>query len=79
MTDEEIRPYLGKPARVTLADGGVLAGVLEESGDHGHGHRHYEVVSDPIRQGEAPVREVVHGGNQIVTIEDASSDPAARL
>ena len=79
MTDQEIQPYVGKPVRVTLADGRVIAGVLRSSEDHGHGHKHYAIVSDPIREGEPPVREVVHGGDQIVTIEDASGDPSATL
>ncbi len=77
MTDKEIEPYLGKPVRVTLADRRVLAGVLHASDDHGHGHRHYAISSDPIAEGGAPVWELVHGGDQIATIEDASGDPAA--
>ncbi len=77
MTDQEIQPYLGKPVRVTLADQRVLAGVLLGSDDHGHGHVHYAVVSDPIREGEQPARQLIHGGDQIATIEDASGDPAA--
>ncbi|MBV8636587.1 MAG: hypothetical protein JO322_00750 [Candidatus Eremiobacteraeota bacterium] len=81
MTDEEIKPYVGKPVRVTLADRRVLAGVLRASGDEGHGHLHYAVVSDPVVAGEGrePVQEIIHGGDQIVDIEDASGDPAARL
>jgi len=77
MTDQEIRPYLGKPVRVTLADRRVLAGVLRSADAEGHHHDHYMVVSDPIRRGEPPVAELIHGGDQIVTIEDASGDPAA--
>jgi len=77
MTDQEIAPYLGKPVRVTLADGRLFAGVLRAGDDHGHGHRHYEVVSDPIRAGDRPAREMIHGGDQIATISDASGDPAA--
>jgi hypothetical protein len=79
MTDQEIHPYIGKPVRITLADRRVIAGVLHASDDHGHGHKHYAVVSDPIREGEPPVRELVHGGDQITTIEDASGDAAATL
>ena len=81
MTDEEIQPYVGKPVRVTLADRRVLAGVLRVSSGEGHGHAHYAVLSDPVvaGQGREPVKEVIHGGDQIVDIEDASSDPAARL
>ena len=77
MTDQEIEPYLGKPVRVTLADSRVLAGVLHAGDEHGHGHRHYESVSDPIREGERPARQLIHGGDQIATIDDASGDPAA--
>ncbi|HTA55861.1 MAG TPA: hypothetical protein VK755_14050 [Candidatus Acidoferrales bacterium] len=77
MTDQEIKPFLGRPVRVTLADRRVLAGVLHASDESGHGHRHYAIVSDAIREGERPVREVIHGGDQIATIEDASGDPAA--
>ena len=77
MTDQEIKPYLGKAVRVTLADRRVLAGVLFASDESGHGHRHYVVVSDAIREGGQPARELIHGGDQIATIEDASGDPAA--
>jgi hypothetical protein len=77
MTDKEIQPFVGKPVRATLADGRVLAGVLHAGDDHGHGHRHYVIASDPIREGGQPVRELIHGGDQIATIEDASGDPAA--
>jgi hypothetical protein len=77
MTDQEIQPYVGKPVRATLADGRVLAGVLHAAGDHGHGHQHYEIVSDPIREGGHPARKFIHGGDQIATLEDASGDPAA--
>ena len=78
MTDQEIKPYVGKPVRVTLADGSIAAGTLHAGDDHGHGHVHYAVVSDPVRQGGAPVEFVIHGGDQIATIEDASNDPAAK-
>jgi hypothetical protein len=77
MTDQEIKPYLGKAVRVTLADRRVLAGVLHASDESGHGHRHYAIVSDAIRKGGHVAREVIHGGDQIATIEDASGDPAA--
>lgn len=77
MTDQEIKPFLGKAVRVTLADRRVIAGVLHASPESEHGHRHYAVVSDPIREGGNAVRELIHGGDQIVMIEDASGDPAA--
>ncbi len=38
---------------------------------------HYAVVSDPIKKGGEPVVEMLHGGDQITDIEDASDDPAA--
>jgi hypothetical protein len=77
MTDDEVKPWLGKPVRVTLADGRVLAGTLHADEGHGHGHTHYAVVSDPVVEGGRPVTEVVHGSAQITVVEDASSDPAA--
>ena len=77
MTDDEVQPWVGKPVRVTLADGRVLAGTLHADEGHGHGHTHYAVVSDPVEEGEKPVTEVVHGAAQITVIEDASDDPAA--
>jgi hypothetical protein len=77
MTDAEIKPFVGKPIRMTLADGRVLAGTLHSHGDEGHGHVHYAIVSDPIKAGGEPVVEMLHGGDQITVIEDASNDPAA--
>jgi hypothetical protein len=78
MTDQEVVAYNGKPVRITLADGTVLAGTLHAHGDAGgHGHMHYAVVSDPIVKGGEPVVEMLHGAARIVTIEDASDDPAA--
>ncbi len=77
MTDSEIKPYVGSAVRVTLADGRILAGTLHSHGDEGHGHVHYAVVSDPVAQGGEPVVEVIHGGDHITEIEDASGDPAA--
>ena len=77
MTDDEVRPFIHKPVRVTLDDGRVLAGTLHEDGSHGHGHGHYAVVSDPIREGQDKVTETIHGAERITTIEDAADDPAA--
>jgi hypothetical protein len=79
MTEAEIEPYLGRPVRVTLADGQIFAGVLHADTSHGHGHVHYAVVSAPVRDGGHDVQTVIHGGDQIATIEDASDDPAATL
>jgi hypothetical protein len=77
MTDEELKPYVGKPVRLTLADGRLLAGTLHADAGHGHGHMHYAVVSDPILAGGEKVQEVLHGAEQVTQVEDASSDPAA--
>jgi len=80
MTDQELAPYVGKAVRVTLADGRLVAGTLhaDDADDaHGHGHSHYAIVSDPIREGDQKVREVLHGGDAVVSVEDASDDPAA--
>jgi hypothetical protein len=78
MTDDEIAPFVGKPVRITLADGRVLAGTLHGHGDAGHhGHSHYEVVSDPVQRGGEKVREMIHGGGRIATIQPAPDDPAA--
>jgi hypothetical protein len=77
MTIEEMTPFVGKPVRVTMADGRILAGTLHSHGDEGHGHVHYAVVSDPIEEGGEPVVEVIHGSEQITEVADASDDPAA--
>jgi hypothetical protein len=79
MTDDEVRPWLGKPVRVTLDDGTVLAGTLhgDDTHGHGHGHDHYSIVSDAVREGGDKVAQVVHGAGRITVIEDASDDPAA--
>ncbi|MBV8580951.1 MAG: hypothetical protein JOZ86_09965 [Candidatus Eremiobacteraeota bacterium] len=77
MTEEEVQPYLGKPVRVYLDDGKVLAGTLHSYSNTGHSHAHYEVVSDPVQQGGQMVSETIHGAGRINQIEDASNDPAA--
>jgi hypothetical protein len=77
MTDQEVQPYVGKPVRVTLADGRVIAGTLHLDHGHGHGHAHYLIASDPVKPGGEKVREMFHGPQTFVTIEDASGDPAA--
>jgi len=77
MTEDEVKPFVGKAVRITLDDGRVLAGTLHADDSHGHGHAHYAVVSDPIREGGEMVTEVVHGASRITTIDDASNDPAA--
>jgi hypothetical protein len=80
MTDDEVRPWIGKPVRVTLDDGRVIAGTLHSEDDahgHGHGHGHYLVASDPVAEGGEKVVEVIHGAQRITVIDDASDDPAA--
>jgi hypothetical protein len=77
MTDEEVQPYVGKPVRLTLDDGRVLAGTLHADASGGHGHTHYAVVSDPVQEGGQPVRAVIHGAGRITVIDDAADDPAA--
>ncbi len=77
MTDQEVQPYVGKPVRLTLDDGRVLAGTLHADDAHGHGHAHYAVVSAPVQEGGKPVSEVIHGAGRITVIEDAAGDPAA--
>lgn len=77
MTEAEIRPWVGKAVRVTLDDGKILAGTLHQEDAHGHGHAHYAVVSDAVREGGQKVREMIHGADRITTIDDASGDPAA--
>ena len=77
MTEEEVRPFVGKPVRLTLDDGRVLAGTLHAEDGHGHGHAHYAVVSDPVREGGDKVKAMIHGAERITVIEDASGDPAA--
>jgi hypothetical protein len=77
MTDTEVRPWVGKPVRATLADGRIIAGTLHADDAHGHGHTHYVIASDPVRSGEREVREVIHGAASFVEISDASGGPAA--
>ena len=77
MTDQEVHPFVGKPVRVTLADGRILAGTLHAEDTHGHGHAHYAVVSDAVQKGGEKVTEMLHGAGQITEIADASNDPAA--
>jgi hypothetical protein len=77
MTNDEVQPYVGKAVRLTRSDGSVLAGTLHAAGAHGHGHNHYQVVSDPIEDGGQKVSVLLHGAELIDQIEDASNDPAA--
>jgi hypothetical protein len=77
MTDDEVQPYVGQAVRLTRSDGTVLAGTLHAAGAHGHGHTHYQVVSDPIEEGGQKVSVLIHGAELITQIQDASNDPAA--
>jgi hypothetical protein len=77
MTDEEVQPWVGKAVRVTLSDASLVAGTLHAEGGGGHGHTHYMVVSDPIREGGQKISQLIHGAELITNIEDASGDPAA--
>lgn len=72
MTDEELRPYLNRPVRLTLDDGRVLAGRLTRDAAGGQ----YTVSSAPLRQNEERVVEEVLA-RRITTIEEAFDDPAA--
>jgi hypothetical protein len=78
MTDSEVRPWVGKAVRATLADGRIIAGTLHAEDTHGHGHAHYILVSDGVRPGDGKVQEMLHGAESFVEIADASDDPAAR-
>jgi hypothetical protein len=77
MTDDEVQVWIGKPVRVTLTDASIVAGTLHGEDGHGHGHKHYIVVSDPIKKGDDKVKVLIHGAELITDIEDASDDPAA--
>jgi hypothetical protein len=77
MTEQEVSPYVGRAVRVSLDDGRILAGTLHADDGGGHGHKHYVIVSAPVREGAQPVREVLHGSQRITEIKDASDDPAA--
>ncbi|MFN2448737.1 MAG: hypothetical protein ABR508_02950 [Candidatus Baltobacteraceae bacterium] len=77
MSEEEVAPFVGKPVRLTLADGRVLAGTLHADEGTGHGHMHYIVASAAVEEGGKPATEVLHGASNITDIADASDDPAA--
>ncbi|MDB5458235.1 MAG: hypothetical protein JWP92_3820 [Caulobacter sp.] len=77
MTEEEVQAFVGKPVRVSLSDGSLVAGTLHAESGHGHGHTHFLVVSDPVKAGGEKVRQLIHGAALITQIEDASDDPAA--
>ncbi|MGZ3497168.1 MAG: hypothetical protein ACXWNK_14815 [Vulcanimicrobiaceae bacterium] len=72
MIEEELRPYLNRPVRLTLDDGRVLAGRLAQDPAGGQ----YTVSSAPLRQNEGRIVEEVLP-RRITTIEEAFDDPAA--
>jgi len=65
MTESEIRPWLERWVRVTLADGRIFAGKL------GHQGTHYTVTTPAPDKRERDVVEKIHSGDQITTIEAA--------
>lgn len=65
MTDSEIRPWLERWVRVTLADGRIFAGKLAQHGSH------YSVTTPPPDKREREVVEKM-SGDQITTIEAAT-------
>ena len=65
MTDAEIRPWVNKWVRVTLADRRVLAGKLTHHGSH------YTVTTPAPDRHEKEAVEKIESGGQIATIEDA--------
>ena len=71
MTDHEVKPFVGRAVRVTLADGRILAGTLHREADTKADSNAYLVVSD------APVEARIEEADRITQIEDAANDPAA--
>lgn len=65
MTDAELKPWLHKWVRVTLADGRVLAGKLAHTGSH------YTVTTPPPDKRERETVETIQSGDQIATVQDA--------
>lgn len=65
MTETEIRPWLDRWVRVTLADGRVIAGKLSQE------DRHYKIMTPAPDKREKDAVEKIHSGDQIATIEAA--------
>ena len=65
MTDAEIKPWIGKWVRATLADGRVLAGRLDHTGPQ------YAITTPAADKREQDTVEKIHSGDQIATIEPA--------
>lgn len=72
MTEEEVRPYVGKPVRITLDDGCVLTGTLYAH--DADGHTHYAAISDPGRGESSKVAETIHAAERISLIEEAPEE-----
>ena len=70
MTEAEIKPYLNKTVRATLADGRVLVGKLET----GHNHFAYVLSTAPVDIGEH-LHEHIQSAAQITEIEDLTGTP----
>jgi hypothetical protein len=77
MTDHEVRPFVGRPVRVSLADGTILAGTLHRQADTDADSPAYLVVSDPLSESGEPVQARIERADLITQIEDAANDPAA--
>lgn len=65
MTETEIRPWLDRWVRATLADGRVLAGKLTQT------DRHYRITTPAADKREKDTVESIQSGDQIATIEAA--------
>jgi small nuclear ribonucleoprotein (snRNP)-like protein len=65
MTETEIRPWLDKWVRVTLADGRILAGKLSSH------NQHYKVMTPAPDKRESDENVTIQSGDQITTIEAA--------
>jgi hypothetical protein len=79
MTDHEVKPFVGRAVRVTLADGRILAGTLHRQADTEAASPAYLVVSDPLSAGSDRVQERIESAELMTQVEDASTDPAAVL
>ena len=75
MTEDEIRPYVGKPVRITLDDGRVLAGTLHADG--GGGNVLTLVIAPGIPAGRKVTTPLDHY-SLLRSIEDAFGLPLLR-
>ena len=79
MTDHEVKPFVGRAVRVTLADGRILAGTLHRQADTAASSPAYLVVSDPLSADGNRVQVRIESAELMTQVEDASTDPAAVL